>query len=72
MGGIGGIVGGVPGTAPPPPPVPSPVSCGTFAADKPLRFGGNIPAAALVKQVPPVYPSGAKAARVQGTVEFER
>ncbi len=69
LGGIlGGVAGGIPGAAPPPPQA---LSCSTFSADKPVRFGGNILAGNLLKQASPVYPATAKAARVQGTVKFE-
>jgi len=36
----------------------------------PVRIGGKVAAANLVKNVPPVYPPLAKAANVQGRVEF--
>jgi len=78
---VGGVPGGVPGGSvggvlsgmlgappppPPPPPKPKPV-----VNDKPIRVGGNVTAANLLRQVRPVYPPLAKAARVQGTVKFE-
>jgi TonB family protein len=53
----------------PPPPPPPPVK----AIDKrsePLRVGGNVQAANLVKKVAPEYPALAKSARIQGTVGF--
>ncbi len=39
-------------------------------APRPIRVGGNIQTANLIKKVAPVYPSLAKAARIQGTVRF--
>ena len=40
------------------------------APGRPLRIGGNVIQARLVRQVAPVYPKSAKEARVQGTVRF--
>jgi protein TonB len=48
---------------PPPPPVPEPV--------KPLRVGGIIRPPTKIKDVRPVYPAIAQAARVEGTVIIE-
>jgi protein TonB len=59
---IGGVVGGIP-EVPPPPPPPAPRA--------PVRAGGQIQAPALVKRVPPVYPSMAVNAQVQGVVILE-
>jgi TonB family protein len=63
----GGVPGGVPGrvavaplTAPPPP-----------ASSGPVRVGGNISPPVRIKNVPPVYPDEARAAKVQGTVILE-
>jgi protein TonB len=56
---LGGIIGGTSGGTPPPPPPKS---------NKPLRVGGNVAAANLVRQVTPVYPQIAKTAHVSGTV----
>ena len=56
-------MGGVPG-APPPPPPPKAKPSG------PVRIGGQVAAANLIKKVQPVYPPLAKSARVQGQVEF--
>lgn len=53
---LGGIIGGAPGLAPPPKPVER------------LRIGGNIMAARIVSQPPPVYPPIARAAHQSGTV----
>jgi TonB family protein len=49
---------------PPPPPPRMPASPGI------QRIGGNVMEANLVKKVQPAYPPSAKAARVQGVVEF--
>jgi len=56
---LGGIIGGV-GGAPPPPPPPK--------AKGPLRVGGQVQAANLIRQVQPVYPPIAKTAHISGTV----
>jgi protein TonB len=56
---LGGIIGGV-GGGPPPPPPPK--------AKGPVRVGGNVIAANLVRQVTPVYPPIAKTAHISGTV----
>jgi protein TonB len=64
---LGGIIGGLPQAAPPPPPPPPPKP----ATPKSIRVGGNVQQANLIRQVKPVYPPLAKAARVQGTVKFE-
>src|SRR5205814_1159233 len=58
---IGGVIGGV-GPAPPPPPPKKPSG--------PVRVGGQVAEANLIRKVQPVYPPLAKSARVQGTVEF--
>lgn len=69
MGGvIGGIIGGVPSAAPPPPPPvkvekPKPPT-------GPIRVGGNVQSAKLVRQPKPVYPPLARQARIQGVVRF--
>jgi len=54
---LGGIIGGAPGGLPPP---PKPV--------EQIRVGGNVMAAALIRQVPVVYPQIAKTAHISGTV----
>jgi len=59
---IGGVMAGVP--PPPPPPRLLPFSPGM------QRIGGNVMEANLTKKVQPTYPPAAKAARVQGVVEF--
>lgn len=65
---MGGIIGGITGTAPPPPPPPQ-------RERKPetpprIRVSGNVQQVKLVRQIEPVYPPLAKAARIQGTVRF--
>ena len=57
---VGGIVGGVL-SAPPPPPPPA----------EPVRVGGNIIAPTKTKNIDPVYPAVAQAARVSGVVILE-
>jgi periplasmic protein TonB len=66
-GGSAGVLGGILGAPPPPPPPPPKPK----PENKPIRVGGNVSAANLVRQIKPVYPPLAKAARVQGTVKFE-
>jgi periplasmic protein TonB len=56
---LGGIIGGV-GGAPPPPPPPK--------AHGPVRVGGQVQAANLLRMVQPVYPPIAKTAHISGTV----
>jgi periplasmic protein TonB len=56
---LGGIIGGAGGGPPPPPPPKS---------NKPLRVGGAVIAANLIRQVTPVYPPIAKTAHISGTV----
>jgi protein TonB len=52
-----------------PAPKPKPVEAAK-TIDKPLRVGGDVLAAKLLKKVMPVYPSLARQARVSGTVEL--
>jgi len=73
----GGIPGGTPGGVlaglgggPPPPPPPPPVTVVKPKNTEPLRVGGNVQAANLIKKVTPQYPPLAKQARIQGTVRF--
>jgi protein TonB len=67
----GGVAGGLPagvvGSAPGPvAPAPAPV-----APVAPIRIGGNIPAPTKIKDVRPLYPPEAMAARVEGVVILE-
>jgi TonB family protein len=56
---IGGVAGGVVGAPAPPPPPP------------PVRVSGDVKPPEKVKDVKPVYPDVAQAARVQGAVVLE-
>jgi protein TonB len=56
---LGGIIGGVGGGPPPPPPPKS---------NRPLRVGGNVQQANLLRMVQPIYPPIAKTAHISGTV----
>lgn len=53
---VGGVLGGIIG--PPPPPKPK----------APIRVGGNVQAANLIRKIDPIYPQIAKTAHVSGTV----
>ncbi len=55
---LGGIIGGV-GSNMPPPPKPT---------TSRIRVGGNVQAAAIIRQVTPMYPPIAKTAHISGTV----
>lgn len=73
--GPGGVPGSLPGTGTPPieppPAVPKPKEA---AAPKPepgpVRVGGDVQLAKIIKQVLPVYPPLARQARVQGAVRL--
>jgi periplasmic protein TonB len=54
---LGGIIGGA-GSGPPPPPKPK----------GPVRIGGNVMQASVIREVQPVYPQIAKTAHISGTV----
>lgn len=58
-----GLEYSIPAAPPPEPPKAKPVS-------GPVRVGTGVAAANLISKVVPVYPPLAKAARIQGTVEF--
>lgn len=62
------VVIGAPGNTPPPPPPPTGMPA---LPPSQIRVGANVESANLLKQVQPVYPPLAKAARVQGTVVFD-
>jgi periplasmic protein TonB len=59
-GGTGDVLGAIGTGAAPPPPPP--------AAPRRIKVGGDVQAAALVRQVTPAYPNIAKTAHVSGTV----
>jgi protein TonB len=61
---IGGDLFGT-GAEPPPPASPA-----KNAVSGPMRIGGIVAEANLIRKIQPTYPPLAKAARVQGTVEF--
>jgi TonB family protein len=56
---------------PPPPPPPPPNASGQALPPGTVRLGANVAAANLVNKVTPNYPELAKAAGVQGTVQFQ-
>jgi TonB family protein len=61
-----------PGSVPPPPPPPPPPSSASQIDEKvPLRIGGTIKTPTKLKDVKPIYPQEAEAARVQGVVILE-
>ncbi len=62
-----GVVGSMPDLTSPPPPASQPK---VNRRSGPVRVGGVIAEANLVRKVQPVYPALAKSARIQGTVEF--
>ncbi|MBV9765695.1 MAG: energy transducer TonB [Acidobacteriaceae bacterium] len=64
--GVANLLWAVPNNPPPPPP-PAPKPNTSRA---PVKIGGVVAQANLIRQVQPVYPPLAKAARIQGTVEF--
>ncbi len=64
---LGGVIGSIPNAAPPPPPPPA---AKPKPPSEPIRVGGNVQAAKLVRQPKPAYPQLAKQARIQGTVKF--
>ena len=59
------VIGSTPRNAPPPAMGPK-----SRARGGPVRIGGQVAQANLIRQVQPVYPALAKSARVQGSVEF--
>jgi protein TonB len=72
-GGTAGLFNGGIAMAPPPPP-PPPAQVAKAATSPPpvvtrqVSVGGDVQAAMLVKQVPPVYPLAARRARITGSV----
>lgn len=83
VGVVGGVEGGIPGGAglgglgqanfapPPPPPPPPKVVAVKPKQDGPVRVGGNVQSARLIKHPTPLYPAIAKSARIQGTVVLQ-
>lgn len=61
-------LGGSPGDVPPPAPKEPPK---VNRQTGPVAIGGNVAAANLIHRVEPLYPSLAKAARIQGIVIFQ-
>lgn len=62
-----GVIGSTPEASAPP---PAAVETKSSAKDVPVRVGGRTQEANLIRKLIPAYPPLAKAARVQGTVEF--
>jgi protein TonB len=65
------IPGGVGEHAAPPPPPPAPAPAPAVTPRAPVRPGGDIRPPAKIRDVSPVYPTIAQAARVQGIVIIE-
>jgi TonB family protein len=59
------------GPPPPPPPPPPAMASAAPSGLTPVRVGGNIKTPTKVKDVPPVYPPDALAARVTGVIILE-
>jgi TonB family protein len=59
------------GPPPPPPPPPSDAPAASAAGPAPVRVGGSIKTPTKIKDVRPVYPLDAQAARIQGVVILE-
>lgn len=55
----------------PPAAVPAVPSGASSSQDRGIPVGGNVQAAKLIRQVPPVYPPLAKQARVSGVVQLK-
>ena len=58
------------GSVPEPPAPPLMEQAKNQPAHKPVRLGGRVAEANLIRKILPVYPPLAKAAHIQGTVEF--
>ena len=71
IGGIG-VGGGNHPVLPPPPPVrrPEPTAPAPVKVTAPLRVGGDVQAAMLMRKVVPVYPQIARQTRISGTVRL--
>lgn len=59
------------GPTPPPPPPPAGMAPAAPSGLTPVRVGGNIKTPTKVKDVPPVYPADAFAARITGVIILE-
>jgi TonB family protein len=69
---VNGSGAGVPvGAPPPPPPPPSDAAPPLPSGQTPLRVGGNVKTPTKVRDVRPIYPAEAQAARIQGVVIIE-
>ena len=81
--GVGGVPGGIPGGVPggvtggllsaipgPPPPKPKEDPPKPKAPLVPIRVGGNVQSAKLIRQPKPSYPPLARQARISGVVKF--
>jgi len=72
VGGSGiGVISNAPlAEAPPPPKIAAPAAPPPPAAPRQIQVGGDVQAALLVVQTPPVYPIAARQGRIQGTVKL--
>jgi len=72
-GAMNGVMNGLPAAPPPPPP---PITLAKPAPPPPavpqrLEVGGNVQAALLINQPPPLYPLQAKRAHIEGVVKLK-
>jgi periplasmic protein TonB len=67
---LGGVLGGMPAAVAPPPPPPPP-KAEPPKVKAPVRVGGKVRSPHILRRIEPVYPSLAKAARIQGKVVLE-
>jgi len=72
VGGSGiGVISNAPlAEAPPPVKIAAPAAPPPPAAPRQIQVGGDVQAALLVVQTPPVYPIAARQGRIQGTVKL--
>ena len=66
---VSGVIGLI-GSLPEAPAAPPAVQSKDKPARQPVRFGGRVAEANLIRKVLPIYPPLARSTRVQGTVEF--